>query len=61
MNLTFDRRYDKWENLRQSQARCERCMHDAPYAWCCKNQCGSYNYCEDCEAECRNDTKLCVK
>jgi hypothetical protein len=61
MTLTWDRRYDKWEDLRQSYARCERCMKDAPYAWCCKHHCGSWDYCKDCDAECREGIKLCVK
>ena len=62
MNLTWDRRYeDKWEDLRAAQVRCEKCMNDAPYDWCCKNQCGQWSACEECEADCREGNKLCVK
>ena len=62
MTLTWDRRYeDKWEDLRTAQVQCEQCMNDAPYDWCCKRQCGKYNHCKDCEADCREGTKLCAK
>jgi hypothetical protein len=62
MKLTFDRRYeDKWEQLREDQLRCERCMQDAPYEYCCKNYCGKHTWCEGCEAECKNGAHLCEK
>ena len=62
MTMTFDRRYEKkWADLRAAQIRCERCMNDAPYEWCCKHQCGSWDYCKDCEADCREGRKLCTK
>ena len=61
MLLTFDRRYDKWEDLRQTEARCECCMSDAPYEFCCKNSCGEYDHCDTCKAKCRNTKKLCAK
>lgn len=62
MKLTWDRRYeDRWEYLKDTYARCERCMEDAPYSWCCKHQCGKLEYCNDCHAECREGNKLCVK
>lgn len=62
MTLPFDRRYDKWEEIRRSRERCESCMYDAPHGEsCCKHHCGKYTWCEGCEAECRNTTKLCEK
>lgn len=62
MNLTFDRRYDRWEKYRSAQARCEACMHDAPLGEiCCKHHCGKYARCKECTAECRNTPKLCEK
>lgn len=61
MNLTFDRRFDKWEDLRAARERCDSCMYDAPYEYCCKNQCGGYTWCKDCEAESRDTSKLCEK
>lgn len=61
MKLTWDRRYDKWEQMKQSYARCNECMPDAPHEWCCKNQCGQFAYCENCKASSREGTKLCEK
>ena len=61
MKLTFDRRYDKWQQYKEYEARCANCMNDAPYDYCCKNYCGERGWCEDCEAECRNTPKLCEK
>ena len=62
MKLTFDRRYDKWEQIRKDRERCESCMYDAPNSEsCCKHHCGKYIWCEECEAECRNTPKLCEK
>lgn len=62
MKLTFDRRYDRWEQIRRDRERCESCMHDAPHGEaCCKHQCGKYTWCEGCEAECRDTAKLCEK
>lgn len=62
MKLTWDRRRDdRWADLRASQIRCESCMNDAPYEWCCKHHCGEWYYCEECEATCREGNKLCEK
>ena len=62
MNLTFDRRYDKWEAHRKYQERCDACMYDAPLGEiCCKHHCGKYARCKECIAECRNTPKLCEK
>ena len=61
MTLTFDRRYDKWEQHKSARERCDSCMFDAPHEYCCKNQCGKFGYCENCEAQCRNTDKLCKK
>ena len=59
MKLTFDRRYDKWEELRKSRMRCERCMNDAPHEWCCKHQCGSWKECKKCTVQSHEGNKLC--
>lgn len=60
MKLTFDRRMDKWAEIKASQERCENCMYDAPAGeMCCKHHCGEYKICEDCEASCREGMKLC--
>ena len=62
MTLPFDRRYDRWEQIRRYRERCETCMYDAPRGEiCCKHQCGKYTYCKECTAECRNTPKLCEK
>ena len=38
MNLTFDRRYDRWAQIKADRERCERCMFDAPNGEpCCKH------------------------
>lgn len=51
----------KWRRLYEDELRCKNCMNDAPYEFCCKHHCGERDYCEDCEAECRNDNKLCER
>ena len=62
MKLTFDRRYDRWEYIRQTRERCEECMYDAPAGeTCCKHHCGKYTFCEGCTAKCREGNKLCEK
>ena len=62
MNLTFDRRYDKWEHHRRTRERCEKCMFDAPYGEeCCKRNCGSFSKCKTCTAKCKTGDKLCEK
>ena len=62
MNLTFDRRYDKWAQIRTDRERCESCMFDAPAGEkCCKHHCGTYPECNTCTAECRIGNKLCEK
>ena len=61
MKLTFDRRYDRWEFYKETEERCNVCMKDAPYEYCCKNQCGKFTFCESCNAECRTSKKLCEK
>lgn len=62
MNLTFDRRYDKWAQIRTDRERCESCMFDAPASEkCCKHHCGTYPECDTCTAECRIGNKLCEK
>ena len=61
MTLTFDRRFDKWEQHKSARERCDECMYDAPREYCCKNQCGKFAYCESCVANCRNTNKLCKK
>ena len=60
MNLTFNRRYDKWKMHRAARERCEHCMFDAPNEeMCCKHHCGEYDFCEKCTAKCRVGAKLC--
>ena len=60
MNLTFDRRYDKWAKHKEARERCETCMFDAPGSeLCCKHHCGKYSICETCTAKCRTGNKLC--
>ena len=62
MNLPFDRRYDKWAQIKADRERCENCMYDAPAGEkCCKHHCGTYPECEICTAECRTGIKLCEK
>ena len=29
---------------------CDECMHDAPFQWCCKQECGQHTFCENCTA-----------
>ena len=31
--------------------KCEKCMSDAPYYWCCKRECGEHEFCKDCTAK----------
>ena len=62
MNLTFDRRYDKWAQIKADRERCESCMFDASAGEkCCKHHCGIYPECNTCTAECRIGNKLCEK
>ena len=62
MKLTFDRRYDKWAQIREARERCESCMYDAlDGEICCKHHCGEYTICADCKAKCREGNKLCEK
>ena len=62
MNLTFDRRYDKWEFHRKMRERCDNCMFDAPYGEeCCKHHCGEFTVCDSCTAKCKTGKKLCEK
>lgn len=62
MQFNTTRRNDKWIKLRQDYERCRLCMYDgAPVEWCCKWHCGEYKECENCNAQCRNTEKLCVK
>ena len=62
MNLTWDRRYDKWEQHIKDRERCNTCMYDAPEEeLCCKHQCGEYSFCTNCKAKCRAGKKLCEK
>lgn len=38
---------------------CRECMFDAPYEDCCKEKCGEYEYCRECEALCTHEESLC--
>ena len=40
--------------------KCNECMKDAPYDFCCKVECGEHEFCRGCEVssrggECPND------
>ena len=42
--------------------KCEKCMFDAPYKWCCKRECGVHAFCKDCNAKSkgyRSDSESC--
>ena len=32
---------------------CRDCMEDAPYPYCCKNECGEHEFCRGCNAKSR--------
>ena len=60
--MTFDRRYDRWEQYKADRRRCEACMFDAPKdESCCKHHCRKYEKCKTCTAICRTGEKLCEK
>jgi hypothetical protein len=31
--------------------KCEECMYDAPYPYCCKRECGEHEFCTECQAK----------
>ena len=35
--------------------KCDECMKDAPYRYCCKTECGQHEFCRGCEAQSRGD------
>lgn len=35
--------------------KCGECMKDAPYKWCCKDECGERELCKDCTSPARGD------
>ena len=35
---------------------CDECMHDAPFQWCCKQECGEHAFCKGCTAISRGGT-----
>ena len=62
MNIYDTERQKKWASLAQAYKRCEICMYDAPKIHgeaCCKHHCGEYDFCEKCDATCRELPKLC--
>lgn len=60
MSIYLLEQQKKWELLRASYERCKQCMSDAPYGEiCCKHHCGTYSFCNDCNAECRHGVLLC--
>ena len=34
-------------------SKCDECMKDAPYTFCCRMECGEHEFCRGCEAEAR--------
>lgn len=41
--------------------KCEECMQDAPYKWCCKTVCMEIEVCKSCEAKCKEVVNECPK
>lgn len=37
---------------------CDECMYDAPFQWCCKQECGQHTFCEGCMAISQKGTCL---
>ena len=37
---------------------CNECMYDAPFQWCCKQECGQHTFCEGCVAISQKGTCL---
>lgn len=33
--------------------KCNECMKDAPYIWCCRVECGEHFFCKGCNCESR--------
>ena len=31
--------------------KCNECMFDAPYVFCCKLECGQHEFCRGCESK----------
>ena len=31
--------------------KCDECMFDAPYHWCCRLECGQHEFCRGCDAK----------
>jgi len=55
-----------WEEFRNNgmieNNKCEKCMFDAPYKWCCKRECGEHVFCKDCNVKSkgyRSDSESC--
>lgn len=38
--------------------KCEECMFDAPYAFCCKRMCNYCDFCKKCIASSRGSLQL---
>ena len=38
--------------------KCDECMHDAPYSYCCKCECGQHEFCSGCIADSKGSTCL---
>lgn len=41
--------------------KCNECMYDAPYSWCCKEVCMELEFCRDCEAKSKGTIDVCLK
>lgn len=39
--------------------KCQECMWDAPYNYCCKVECHEHMFCEGCQAESKMVTNTC--
>ena len=46
-------------NVAKMAIKCEECMQDAPYKWCCKTVCMEIEVCRNCEAKCKEVVNEC--
>lgn len=40
-------------------SKCEECMYDAPYYYCCKLECMEHEFCRNCNAKSKQVTNKC--
>lgn len=43
----------------ENKIKCNECMYDAPYNFCCKQECNEHEFCKNCTAKCKHEIKKC--